>query len=90
MPRYNQYQAVFFNSVLLKKNRTGNEARGEAEHLGGGGGSPLPPPLDETLGVYIHTTGLYIHAALKSKRTYSTVAVALFPSLTACPFILLL
>ncbi len=25
-PRYNQYQAVFFNFVLLKKNRPGNEA----------------------------------------------------------------
>ncbi len=25
-PRYNQYQAVFFNFVLLKKNWPGNEA----------------------------------------------------------------
>ena len=25
-PRYNQYQAVFFNFVLLKKNRPGTEA----------------------------------------------------------------
>ncbi len=26
-PRYNQYQAVFFNFVLLKKNWPGNEAK---------------------------------------------------------------